>query len=129
MKQKFKNISAWVLQVLVGLEFILAGQAKFTDPDRWAEQFEGWGFPNYFYLLIGGLELVLAILVFFPKYSAKAAIGLGIIMLGAAGTHAIHQEWDRVLVTMIITGVVALLYFLRRDKWPKGGQSKTIPEV
>lgn len=115
MIHKIKNIAAWILQVLVGLEFLIAGLAKFTNAKYWGTQFESWGFPDYFYLVIGGLELILAIFVFFPKYSAKAAIGLGIIMLGATLTHAVHQE-NRVWVTLIITGIIALLVYLRKDR-------------
>ena len=119
MKQKFKNIATWVIQVLIGLEFIIAGQAKFTNPELWSEQFEGWGYPNSFYLVIGGIELILAILVFIPKYSAKAALGLAVVMIGATITHAIHQEWDRIIVTLIITGMALLLFYLRKERHVK----------
>ncbi|MCB0632639.1 MAG: DoxX family protein [Lewinella sp.] len=124
MKQKLRNIAAWILQVLVGLEFSIAGLAKFTNSKIWAQQFEGWGYPDHFYMLIGGLELILAVLVFFPRYSAKAALGLGVIMLGATLTHAIHQEWNRVWVTVIITGIIALLYYLRKGKSANGADAR-----
>jgi len=117
MKSKIKRIFTWFLQVIMGLEFIIAGQAKFTSvgSEVWAREFKEWGYPDNFYLIIGGLELVGAILIFFPKFASKAALGLGIIMLGATVTHAVHQEWSRVLVTVIITGLLTLVYFLRKD--------------
>ena len=115
MKSKIKKIFKWFLQIIIGLEFIIAGQSKFTRSEVWAREFKEWGYPDNFYLIIGGLELVGAILIFFPKFASKAALGLGIIMLGATVTHAVHQEWSRVLVTVIITGLLTLLYFLRKD--------------
>ena len=101
----------------MGLGFISAGRGKFTSvgSEVWAREFKEWGYPDNFYLIIGGLELVGAILIFFPKFASKAALGLGIIMLGASVTHAVHQEWDRALVTIVITGLLALVYFLRKD--------------
>lgn len=116
MKSKIKIIGTWFLQVIMGLEFILAGQAKFTRPESWARSFDKWGYPDHLYLVIGGLELVGAVLIFFPKLASKAAIGLGVIMIGASLTHAVHQEWSRVLVTVILTVLLALVYYLRKDR-------------
>ncbi len=93
----------------------MAGQAKFTRPDAWAKDFDRWGFPDNFYLVIGALELIGAILVFIPKFASKAALGLGIIMIGAALTHAIHGEFSRVIVTVIIAGFCGAVFYLRKD--------------
>ncbi len=114
-KGKARNIVTWVLQVLLGLEFILAGQAKFTRSDVWAREFNQWGFPDNFYLVIGALELIGAILIFIPRFASKAALGLGVIMIGAAITHAIHGESSRIIVTVIIAGVCGLVFYLRKN--------------
>ncbi|MEP1096511.1 MAG: DoxX family protein [Cyclobacteriaceae bacterium] len=114
-KGKARNIFTWVLQVLLGLEFLLAGQAKFTQQDVWAKSFANWGFLDSFYLVIGGLEVLGAILVFIPKFASKAAFGLGIIMVGAAITHAVHGEWSRIIVTLIIAGLCGGVFYLRKN--------------
>lgn len=113
-KSKLKKGFSWFLQIILGLEFILAGQAKFTRPDAWTTQFDRWGYPDNFSYAIGGIELIFAIVLFFPKYAAKAAMVLGVVMIGASVTHAIHGEWDRVIVTLILTVLLALLFILRR---------------
>ena len=66
-KSKVRNIVAWVIQVLMGLEFIIAGQAKFTRTDWWSRKFDEWGYPDNFYFVIGGVEILGAILIFFPS--------------------------------------------------------------
>lgn len=114
MNTKFKRILSWILQVLMGLEFLIAGQAKFTASDVWSQQFSNWGFPDNFYLLIGALEFIGAILIFIPKFASKAALGLGIIMLGATGTHMIHGEWNRIVFTLIIAGILGAVYMFRK---------------
>lgn len=115
MKTKFKRILTWFLQVLMGLEFLIAGQAKFTAAEVWSRQFSGWGFPDNFHMVIGAIEIIGAVLIFIPKYAAKAALGLGAIMLGATVTHAVHGEWHRIIFTLIITGILGGVYMLRKD--------------
>ncbi|MEM7297589.1 MAG: DoxX family protein [Bacteroidota bacterium] len=117
-KSKAKLITSWILQVLLGLQFILAGQAKFTTSGTWETQFSRWGYPDNFYMVIGALEIIGAILMFIPKFVTKAAIGLGIIMMGATATHLIHREWDGVTVTLIDILVLTTVFLLRRS-FPK----------
>lgn len=116
MNTKFKRILTWILQVLMGLEFLIAGQAKFTAAEIWAKQFNGWGFPEHFYLVIGALEVIGAVLIFIPKYASKAALGLVVIMLGATVTHVVHGEWDRIIFTLIIAGILVAVYVLRKEE-------------
>ena len=56
--EKIKTILTWAIQVILGLQFILSGQAKFTRADWWSRKFSEWGYPDNFYLVIGVLELV-----------------------------------------------------------------------
>ena len=114
MNKKLKLIGTWFLQVIMGLEFIIAGQAKFTNADLWSTNFKGWGYPDHVYLVIGGLEVIGGILIFFPKLASRAALLLCVIMIGASITHMIHQEWDRVIVTVVLTAILCAVYFLRK---------------
>lgn len=113
-KVKLKLFFTWVLQVILGLEFILAGQAKFSRADVWTRMFEGWGYPPQFSYVIGGLEVALAIALFFPKYASKGAVALGVIMLGAVVTHIIHGEFPGAITTSILAALLALLFFARK---------------
>ncbi|MEO1054151.1 MAG: DoxX family protein [Bacteroidota bacterium] len=114
MKNKLKKIGIWFLQIIMGIQFILAGQAKFTRPEAWEKQFRNWGYPDHFYMVIGALEVIGAVLLFFPKLASKAALGLGVIMLGATVTHIAHAQWDGVTVTVILTALLGLLYYVRK---------------
>ncbi|MBO3697209.1 DoxX family protein [Roseivirga sp. E12] len=114
-KPKVKRVFSWVLQVLLSLEFILAGQAKFTNPEAWQKQFDRWSYPDGTYYIVGGLEVILAILLLFPKYAYKAALGMAVIMLGASITHIIHGE-SRTTVTMILMVLLITLSYLRKPE-------------
>lgn len=115
-KNKGRNIVTWVIQVLMGLQFILAGQAKFTAAEAWSQKFTEWGYPDSFYLVVGLLELAGGILIFIPKFASKAAIGLAVIMIGATFTHLFNGEADRIIVTLILTGLLGLVYYLRKSE-------------
>lgn len=113
-KAKIKNIGAWILQVLLGLEFLIAGQAKFTSSDIWNSSFEKWGYPDGFAQLIGVLELLGAVLLFIPKLASHAAMFLAIIMLSAGITHFANGENG--IGPLIIMGFLIWLWYLRKEK-------------
>ncbi|MCE7991854.1 MAG: DoxX family protein [Roseivirga sp.] len=113
-KAKIKNIGAWILQVLLGLEFILAGQAKFTSGDIWSASFEKWGYPDGFHQVIGVLELLGAVLLFVPKLASHAAGALAIIMLAAGITHFANGENG--VGPLIIMSLLVWLWYLRKEK-------------
>lgn len=112
--QKARNIISWVLQVLLGLQMLMAGQAKFTRPDSWSAQFERYGYPDHFFYVIGGLEVILAIALFIPKLTTYASLALVLIMLGATITLVINGE--DFLPPLIVAILQALLAWLRSDK-------------
>ncbi len=75
----------WILVVLELAGMGLAGVSKFQG-DGWMGMFEGWGYPAWFALVIGGTELGGAVLLLVPRlasYSAAVLIG---VMLGAIWT-------------------------------------------
>ena len=113
-KAKAKNIIAWVLQVLLGLEYLLAGSGKLTNAEWWQRKFEEWGYPDHVYLVVGILEMLAGILIFFPKFSARAALAMMVVMAGAVATHLIYGEFDRFLAPLIIGLLTTGLFLLRR---------------
>lgn len=113
-KAKIKNIGAWILQVLLGLEFILAGQAKFTSGEIWNNSFDKWGYPDGFAQVIGVLELLLAIVLFIPKLASYGAAVLAVIMLSAGITHFTNGENG--IGPLVIMGLLVWLGYLRKEK-------------
>ena len=89
---KIKVYASWSLQIILGLLFLAAGVGKFLAEEIWIEKFKNWGYPKQFYLLIGIIEVLAAILLLIPKASKYAAIILVVVMFGAMMTHIFHQE-------------------------------------
>ncbi|NML65089.1 DoxX family protein [Hymenobacter sp. RP-2-7] len=83
-----RNIIAWVLQVLIGLAFIASGGNKLLHLNDTVAMFGKLGLPTVVAYLVAGGEVLGGIGLFIPQFVRPAALGLIIIMIGAAFMHA-----------------------------------------
>lgn len=106
---KLKPISLWTVKIIISVGFLLASSGKLFQSETVITMFREWGYFNVFYLIVGICELLLAILILVPKTSLYSAVGLFILMIGALGTHLLHDpllEIVRPLVFMIFLAIV-----------------------
>jgi uncharacterized membrane protein YphA (DoxX/SURF4 family) len=82
----------WALSLLLIWVFTRAGLAKFDDGSGWARTFTMWGYPVWFRMVIGGLELSAAALLLWPRTAAYGAMFIIVIMLGGMGTHVFIEH-------------------------------------
>ena len=86
------EVLLWVLSVMLILVFVRAGWAKFDPGSGWARAFAFWGYPVWFRLTIGVLELAAALLLLWPRTAAYGAAVIVVIMLGGMGTHVFVEH-------------------------------------
>lgn len=108
---KTKNVVSWVLVALVAALYGLAGVAKLTGAAT--INFAAWGYPAWFAVFIGVVEVAGAIGLLIPSTTRWAAYGLSIVMLGAAYTHLINGEGLQVLRPAIFTAIMWIVLYLR----------------
>ena len=119
MKGKnFRLYASLLLQIILGFLFLAAGAGKFLAREMWIQKFSNWGYPDHFYLLIGVVEIVAALLLFIPKFAKYAALTLVIIMLGALFTHIFNQELGELFRPGIFLVLLSTLIFLKRGTKP-----------
>jgi putative oxidoreductase len=110
MNPKTRKILMWVCIVLLALQFVAAAAGKLTGAAE--ENFIRWGYSGTFMYIIGALEIICAIGLFFPAFRKRAALGIIVIMLGAAYTHLTHDEGIRLIhnaiLVLMAVGVIAL---------------------
>jgi uncharacterized membrane protein YphA (DoxX/SURF4 family) len=82
-----KNVVAWILSVLVALEFLAAGCMKLIGNPQMVDVFAHVGLGQWFRYFTGVLEVLLAIGLLAPKRSLRAARLLMLVMLGAIIAH------------------------------------------
>jgi uncharacterized membrane protein YphA (DoxX/SURF4 family) len=111
------NTTIWITQSLMAVLFVVHGIAMFNPPAAVQEsvvQKMGYGLP--FLKIIGTLEVLGGLGLILPSWtrimpilSPLAALGLVIIMIGAAVSHARHGEDKQTVATSVVTVLVAFI--------------------
>ena len=111
------HLIVWLLTILGGLAMFSAGLSKFLSTN-WQVRFTGWGYPAWFALVIGALEIGGAIALFIPRLALYAAMLLAAIMVGAVYTvvaNASELGWHAAAIQLAIMSLIAAIRFSFRD--------------
>jgi uncharacterized membrane protein YphA (DoxX/SURF4 family) len=105
------NTTLWIIQVLLALAFLVAGMMRLAQPiEKLAAQM-GWvrDFRPFTVRLIGALEVLAALGLILPPIvdvlpwlAPLAAIGLVVLMLGAAATHLRRRETGVIAANVVL---------------------------
>jgi uncharacterized membrane protein YphA (DoxX/SURF4 family) len=116
------GIALWVVQVLLALAFLGAGAMKLSQPKEKLLKNMAWveDFSQGTVRLIGALEVVGAIGVVVPALTGilpwltpLAALGLVLLMIGAALTHLRRTEYGNVAVNAVLLVLAAFVAYGR----------------
>jgi MYXO-CTERM domain-containing protein len=111
------NVVIWVLQILLALAFVAAGLTKLTQPRQKLATTMGWveDFSDPAVRTIGALELLGALGLLVPALTGVAtvlvplsAVGLALLMVGAAATHRRRGELPLIGINTVLL-VLALV--------------------
>jgi uncharacterized membrane protein YphA (DoxX/SURF4 family) len=87
-----REVLLWALSALLVVVFARAGWDKFDSASGWARAFTFWGYPVWFRILIGALEVGAALLLLWPRTAAWGAAIILVVMLGGMGTHVFVEH-------------------------------------
>ena len=107
----------WLMTGMLVFAFGVQGVAKFSDTSGWATAFAHWGYPVWFRMLIGVLEVAAAAMLLWPRTAPIGAALVIVIMIGGIGTHiAAH---DRHVMRSEIGQILfsSVVIFARRAAW------------
>lgn len=113
-----RAILLWVPTVLFGLLFVMQGVIKLAPDTPWVAVFEKFGYPDGFYLVIGVVELLGGLALFIPRTAGYAALTLGVVMVGATGTHLMMSEWVNSGFTTLFAAILFALAWARMPGLP-----------
>lgn len=120
------HIFLWVLQILMGLWFIMTGFIHFTLPEG-LPAIMGWMYdlsPGLHYFtgtaeLLGGLGLILPGLTKIQtRLTPLAAAGLTVIMLGATVFHIPRAEYMNIGMNLVLAAIFAFIAYGRWKTHP-----------
>lgn len=106
--------TAQVLSVMLALVYLVVGFAQIAGVAGVAESFAQWGYPSWFRVVIGVMELAGAALLLVPRASPIAAVGLIVLMAGAVYTHAVSGQYPMIVLNLVLIALLAWLGWLRR---------------
>jgi uncharacterized membrane protein YphA (DoxX/SURF4 family) len=92
-----------------------AGQPKVMGNPQMVQGFAKMGFPSWFLLTVGLLEVGGAIGLLIPRLSGLAAMGLSLVMIGAAGTHILNHDAAHSGPAIVLLFINVGLAFARRQ--------------
>lgn len=103
------NIALWVVQIILGLAFIMFGAMKVFQYEKakaslpWVKD-SSKGLVTFIGMaeLLGGLGLILPYVTgIAPILTPIAALGLGLVMILAAGLHVMRKENQAISMNII----------------------------
>ena len=107
-------IGAWLPAILLILLFARQGWAKFSDTSGWAVAFRHWGYPDWFRVTIGILELGAALLLALGRTAAFGALIIIVVMLGAWVTHLMFDGGRHMTSEVVPLVLATIVLFVRR---------------
>jgi uncharacterized membrane protein YphA (DoxX/SURF4 family) len=109
-------IGAWLPAILLILIFARQGWAKFSDTSGWAAAFRHWGYPDWFRVMIGVLELAGVVLLTLGRTAAFGAMIIIVVMLGAWATHLIFDGGRHMTSEVVPLVLASVVLILRRQQ-------------
>ncbi|HKE91961.1 MAG TPA: DoxX family protein [Gemmatimonadales bacterium] len=109
-----KTIGMWIPAILLVLVFARQGWAKFDNASGWAVAFRQWGYPDWFRVTIGIMELTAVVLLLLGRTAAFGAILIILVMLGAEATHLIFDHGQHMTSEVVPLVLATIVLIVRR---------------
>ena len=120
-----KEAALWIVSLFLVSIFIRQGMAKFSETSGWATAFRLWGYPAWFRMLIGTMEVSAAILLLLPRVAAIGAALIIVVMLGGMGTHIARGHPAQITSELLPLILASVILYARRRAWRRAIPAST----
>ena len=118
--------AAWILQIVVGIYFVVTGVMHFVVPEGLPAQMAwmydlptGLHYVSGAAEILGGLGLILPGLTKIrPELTPLAAAGLALVMVFAAGWHLTRGEYQNIVANVVIAAATVFVAYVRWRRQP-----------
>jgi uncharacterized membrane protein YphA (DoxX/SURF4 family) len=86
-----------------------------TGSPIWIARFAALGYPEHFYLVVGAMEVIGAVALVIPRFRFIGFAVLGIVMIGASVSHALHGQ-IQIVTTLVLLGLLVADAFAHRRR-------------
>ena len=111
-----KEVVIWIVTLLLALVCVRSGLMKMPGVpgvEFWIRDFARWGYPEWFRVVVGIVELVSFLLLLVPRFAGFGAVIFAVVMLGAIFTHATHGEFSRLPFNILLLALSAIVIYFR----------------
>ncbi len=118
-----KEIILWIIALFLALVCFRSGIMKMPGipgEEFWIRDFNRWGYPAWFKIIVGLTELVAALLFLAPRVAGYGGAIFAAVMLGATFTHATHNEFGRLPFTIFLFALSLVIILVRQPKALRG---------
>ena len=129
-------IASTAIQSLLAFAFLVAGGMKLAGLKMHVDQFDEWGYPQWFRTVTGSVEVVgavgLTVGIWYPEVAIAAGIWLVGTMIGAAYTDLFRSsDRTKVMAPALLLGLAAAVVVLRSIELARTDAvaSSTVAEV
>lgn len=109
-----KIVGMWIPAILLVLIFAPQGWSKFNDASGWARAFRHWGYPDWFRVTIGVIEVSAVVLLVLGRTAAFGAILIILVMLGGMATHIIFDNGRHMTSEVVPLVLASIVLVVRR---------------
>jgi putative oxidoreductase len=114
-----KEIILWVIALLLALVCLRSGLMKMPGVpgvEFWIRDFQRWGYPDWFRVVVGAAELISFVLLVVPRVAGYGAMIFAVVMLGAVVTHASNGESARLPFNLVLIAFSIIIIYARRPR-------------
>lgn len=121
-----KSYPLWIAMALVALYVGAGGVAKLAGVPYVHSSFPKLGLPAWFGYFIGACEVLGSLALFIRPLRAPAALGIGIIMVGATYYHAVYTPVAQAAPAFLLALLCAYIFLKgRKDVFRFGADQQT----
>jgi len=113
-KRRARLITASALGLYLAQVYVRAGWGKLDGDPPWRVAFVGWGYPGWFRVLIGVVEVAGGVALLIPWISSYGALALSLVMMGAWSTLAQDLRWKEMAA---VAAYGLALGWIAREWW------------
>lgn len=113
-----KRYLSYFFMGVVSVMFIMAGAAKLMGSEELWQQFVAFGYPYWFFIATGVIEILAALLLWSVHTRILGAALVIATMLGALYSNITVGASQFYVVNISIALLAAVIIWLNRDKWP-----------
>jgi putative oxidoreductase len=109
-----KNYPLWTAIALVALYVGAGGIAKLAEVPYVHSSFPKLGLPGWFGYFIGVCEVLGSVALLIRPFRALAAVGIGIVMVGATYYHGVYTPVAQAAPAFVLTILCAYIFLKAR---------------